>query len=110
MIQNLKYIREASNMMKLSHPHLVRAYDWWLERSHSNTFHSENSNSQASNITENSNTSSFSREDHKFSLYILMEYVGELGKAHNLFSYTKEVISKIPDFLPKRKLIHKYFM
>jgi len=30
-IQNLKYIREASNMMKLSHPHIVRAYDWWLE-------------------------------------------------------------------------------
>lgn len=94
-VKNLKYIREASNMMKLSHPNIVRAYDWWLETSNtfSQSFSSETTLSgrclNDSDCSYTPKSYSFSSEENKFNLYILMEYVGDLGKPHNLFSYTK---------------------
>ncbi|EAS07804.1 protein kinase (macronuclear) [Tetrahymena thermophila SB210] len=82
-IQNLKYMREAANMMRLSHPNIVRAYDWWLEKS-------DNSCNQ-------------------FNLYIQMEYVGEINKAHNLFSFTKQILKNMTDLPNKRIIIHHFF-
>lgn len=29
----MDYLREAHNLMRLSHPNIVRSYNWWIEKS-----------------------------------------------------------------------------
>lgn len=56
-------IREAKNLLQLSHPHIVRAYSWWLE-------------------PRADNNSSY--------LFLQMEYVGSLLTGPvNLYSFVK---------------------
>lgn len=38
-----------------------------------------------------------------------MEYVGEINKAHNLFSYTKQILKNITNIQDKRIIIHSCF-
>ena len=85
----MNLLREMQAFMSLTHPNIVRCYNWWLEKNEPN--------------------------NGRFKAFIQMEYIGDyIEGAINLCKYYFRVLEKLKDsaenIFKKRILIFKIFV